>query len=138
MKIGIVTRKTEAKWAGDLAALYSFYEGLKEIGQDVVIGKTAEEVLDADFIFLSSTSNDMRENYRTVSKKGVRFGIVGFHIDQSQYCSTCYGFANFVGLCLAQKEGFSFYHIEQLLEDPGVIDLFSYEPPPLLKSTSLF
>ncbi len=133
MKIGIVTRKCELKWGGDLKALYTFYEGLKEIGQDAIIGKTVEELLDADFIFLSNTSFELKTDYAALKAHRKRFGIIGFHSDRLKYYSPCYGFANFVGLCLAQKEGFSFYRLEQLLEDPNVIELFSYSPPAMFE-----
>lgn len=133
MKIGIVTRKNEHKWGGDLTALYTFYEGLKQIGQDVMIGKTVEELLLADFIFLSNTSFDLKNDYDTVQKNKKRFGVIGFHSDRPKYYSTCYGFANFVGLCLAQEEESTFYRLEQLVENPEILQFFSYSPPPLFE-----
>ena len=133
MKIGFVTRKNAPKRGGDLTALYCFYEGLKEIGQDVIIGRSVEELLHADFVFLSNTSFDLKEDFATIQKYGKRFGVVGFHSDRPKYYNPCYGFANFVGLCLSQTEGFSFYRLEQLLEDPEIIQFFSYAPPPIFE-----
>lgn len=132
MKIGIVTRKTEPKWGGDLTALYSFYEGLREIGQDVIIGKTVEDVLSADFIFLSNTSFYLKGDYDIVTKNNKRFGVIGFHADRSKYYSPCYGLANFVTLCLEQQDQ-SFYRLEQLFENPDIIEFFSYAPPSLFE-----
>jgi glycosyltransferase involved in cell wall biosynthesis len=129
MKIGLVTRKSEAKWGGDLTALYTFYEGLKELGQEVIIGKTAEEVLAADFIFLSNTSLNLNPDFNIVTTHGKRYGIVCFHSDRTRYYSPCHAFANFVGLCLHQKE-IPFYSIEQLVENPNIIDPFSFTPSP--------
>lgn len=130
MKTALITRECEfEKWGGDLNALYSIYEGLKEIGQDVIIGRTLQEVLHADFIFLPSTVFDLREDCRTVCERGKRFGIVGFHPDYDKYYNTCHGFVHFVGLCLADR-GRAFFHIEQLVENPGILDVFSFSPPP--------
>ncbi len=131
MKIGIVTRKTEAKWGGDLAALYCFYEGLKEMGQPVSIAQTAAELHDADFIFLSNTSYDLKPDYATLQASKQRFGVIALHSDRPRYYSPCYAFAHFVGLCLI--EGHSFYHIEQLIDNPDILDFFPYFPPPLFE-----
>lgn len=133
MKIGFVTRKTAPKWGGDLTAIYSFYEGLKEIGQDVIIGRTVEEVLEADFIFLCNTSFDLSSDYALVQKSGKRFGIVAFHSDHQRYYSPCYAFAHFIGLCLTQQEEFSFYRLEQLIENPEILQFFPYFPPPMFE-----
>lgn len=132
MKIALVTRKNEAKWGGDLLALYSFYEGLQKIGQDVIIGPSVEEVIDADLIFLSNTSLKLKEDYQTLQNKGKRFGVVCFHSDRQKYYSPCYGFATFVGLCLAQQE-IPFFNLQQLWENPDIIHRFSYIPPPLFE-----
>lgn len=133
MKIGFVTRKNAATWGGDLAALYAFYEGLREIGADVVLGRTAEEIIDADFIFLSNTSLDLQEDYAAVCKARKRFGIIAFHADRSHFFGACYGFAHFVGLCLKQQKDFRFHRIEQLIENPNVIDAFPYLHSPLFE-----
>lgn len=133
MRIGIVTNSDDAQWSGAMAALTSFYEGLLEIGQDAVIGKKARALDDPDFIFLSNTSCDLREECAWIQKQGKRFGVIGFHADRSKYYSPCYGFANFVGLCLEQKGSMPFYRIDQLMENPDIIDFFSYEPPPLFE-----
>lgn len=131
MKIGIITRTNDQKWGGDLTALYSIYDGLKTIGEDVIIGRTVEEVLQADFIFLSNTSFDLTGDYQTVKKHGKRYGVIGFHSDRPKYYSPCYGFANFVGLCLEQ--GRNFYSLEQLFENPDIVEFFSYAPPPMFE-----
>jgi hypothetical protein len=133
MKIGIVTRKNEQKWGGDLTALYCFYEGLKQIGQEVFIAKSVEELLHTDLIFLSNTSFDLKPDHALCQSKQKRFGVIGFHSDRPKYYSTCYGFANFIGLCLAQDQGTSFYRLEQLLENPDILQFFSYSPPPLFE-----
>lgn len=132
MKIGIVTRKNEQKWGGDLAALYTIYEGLKAIDQDVIIGKTVEELQAADFIFLANTSFPLKEDLASIRKYKKRFGIIGFHGDRAQYYNPCYAFANFIGLCIEQQE-FPFYTIDQLIENPESIHFFSYAPPPLFE-----
>jgi glycosyltransferase involved in cell wall biosynthesis len=132
-KIGIVTRKSEAKWGGDLTALYAFYHGLKAIDQEVIIGATAEELLSADFIFLSNTSFDLKPDYAVLETHRKKFGIIGFHSDRPKYYSPCYAFAHFVGLCLAQNEHYAFYKLEQLFENPDIIDSFSYSPPSLFE-----
>jgi glycosyltransferase involved in cell wall biosynthesis len=131
LNIAFVTRKNESKWGGDLPALHSFYRGLKEIGQDSLIGPTVQDVLDADFIFLSNTSFNLKEEYETILRQKKRFGIIGFHADRTQYYSYCYGFMNYVGLCLAQE--FPFFDLDQLLNNPQIVQYFPYTPPPLFE-----
>ncbi len=127
-KIGIVTRKNETqKWGGDLTALYSIYDGLKELGQDVHLGRSAKDLSDMDFVFLSNTCLDLEEDYQAVLKTDQRWGIIGFHEDTLRYYSTCYAFANFIALCLAKH---SFFQLDQILSNPNTIDVFSYSPPP--------
>ncbi|MES2121811.1 MAG: hypothetical protein V4492_03410 [Chlamydiota bacterium] len=133
MRIGIVTNSHDSQWSGAMAALFSFYEGLLEIGQDAVIGKRACDLKDPDFIFLSNTSCDLRGESEWIEKKGKPFGVIAFHADRSKYYSPCYGFAHFVGLCMEQGKGPSFYTIDQLIENPDIIDFFSYAPPPLFE-----
>ncbi len=130
MRIGIVTNSHDSQWSGAMAALASFHKGLLEIGQDAVIGKRACDLPDPDFIFLSNTSCDLRGEAEWIEKRGKPFGVIAFHADRSKYYSPCYGFANFVGLCM---ESPSFYTIDQLIENPDIIDFFSYEPPPLFE-----
>jgi glycosyltransferase involved in cell wall biosynthesis len=133
VKIGILTRKNEHKWGGDLKALYGFYESLKEIGQDVIIAQTIEELAHVDFIFLSNSSSDLKEPYAYVKKIEKPYGLIPFHSDRDKYYSSCYGFAHFVGCCLHQSDNFAFYSLDQLLEDPDIIQFFPYAHPPLFE-----
>jgi glycosyltransferase involved in cell wall biosynthesis len=126
MKIGILTRKDEHKWGGDLKALYAIHESLKAVGQDVVIAKTVEELAHVDFIFLSNTSFVLKEPYEYVKKIGKPYGVIPFHCDRGKYYSSCYGFAHFVGSCLYQDNDLQFYHLDQLIEDPEIIQFFPY------------
>jgi glycosyltransferase involved in cell wall biosynthesis len=125
MKLGIVTRKDEKeKWGGDLKALYGIYEGLKEIGQDVVLVKTAEELKDADFVFLSNSVLDLREDFAAVKKSGRPFGVFCMHEDRVKYYGLCYGFAYYVGLCLHQIAS-----LDKLFQYPEVAQYFSRAIP---------
>ena len=133
MKIGLITRKSEHQWGGDLAALHTITRGLAAIGQEVLLGKTAEEVIDADFIFLHNTSYDLKPDYALLSQHNKPFGVIAVHADRSLYYSTCYAFAHFVGLCLEQDPHFPFYSLNQLIETPEILDLFPYSPPPLFE-----
>ncbi len=126
MKLGIVTRKDEKeKWGGDLKAIYSIHEGLKEIGQDVLLGKTAEELENVDFVLLSNICCDLKEDFVAIQKMHKSFGVICFHEDRDQYYGPCYGFAHYVGLCLHQPEQL----LEQLFENPEIVYYFSYQSP---------
>src|ERR1700722_14203923 len=109
MKVGILTRKDEHKWGGDLKALYSFYDALKDVDQDVIIAPTIEELAHADFIFLANTSFSLKEPYAYLKKIGKPYGVIPFHCDRDKYYSSCYGFAHFVGCCLYQPDALPFY-----------------------------
>ncbi len=134
MKLGIVTRKDEKeKWGGDLKALYGIYQGLKEIGQDVVLAKTAEELKDADFIFLSNSPLDLREDFAAVKKSGRPFGVFCMHEDRVKYYGLCYGFAYYIGLCLNH-----FACLDRLFQHPEVAQYFSCAiPEPILGNISI-
>jgi glycosyltransferase involved in cell wall biosynthesis len=128
MKLGIVTRKDEnEKWGGDLKALYGICEGLKEIGQEAALGRSAQELKDVDLIFLSSTALDLREEVEEIQKRGQPFGIICFHEDRDKYFGPCLGFAHYMGLCVNQTH--NFVSLEQLLDDPEIIHHFSYAQP---------
>ena len=129
MKIGIVTRPNENQWGGDLKALYSIKDGLVENGVEVKLGKTALDLNDCDFIFLSNTCLDQRENYRWLKNNGKKYGVIGFHEDFIKYFSKCIGFANYIkqNVTNQQINGFNF-NLSRLEEMPEIIDYFSVPP----------
>jgi len=129
MKIGIVTRPNENQWGGDLKALYSIKDGLIENDIDVELGRTALDLKDCDFIFLSNTCLDQRENYNWLKNNNKRYGVIGFHEDFIKYFSKCIGFTNYIkqNVTNQKNNGFDF-SLERLEEMPEIVDYFSVPP----------
>ena len=129
MKIGIVTRPNENQWGGDLRALYSIADGIKENNVEVKLGRTAIDLYDCDFIFLSNTCLDQRENYNWLKKHNKRYGIIGFHEDFIKYFSMSMGFSKYIMENVADKNynGFK-YDLKRLEETPEIGLYFSGAP----------
>src|SRR5438445_282087 len=121
MKIGIVNRKNVEKWGGGWLVQDRFFEGLKDIGQDVIMGSYTKEVLDADFILLSGSVLDLKEEYEVICAHHKSSGIMAFHEDYN-FFSTGWGFAYFIGLCLAGiEDNFPLFYLDRILEDPEIV-----------------
>jgi len=60
--IGIVTRENDSQWGGDLRALFTIRDGMKEMGLTVKTGQTAEHLKDCKFTFISNTCLDQTKN----------------------------------------------------------------------------
>jgi len=129
VKIGIVTRPSEEQWGGDLRALYTMRDGLRSLGHEVQTAPDAGRLLGCDFVFLSNTCLDQRQNHARLARAGRPFGVIGFHEDFIGYAPACFGFERYVESHLrgVRDGGFAFA-LERLLESPEIVHYFSGPP----------
>lgn len=125
MKIGIVTRPNEGQWGGDLKALYAIRDGLISIGHEVKTGPKAKDLLDCQFIFLSNTCHDQRDNALVCLHNKILYAVIGFHEDFLYYYPSCVGFFRYIkGIIdgeIIDKLPFS---LELLCKSPNIIKYF--------------
>jgi glycosyltransferase involved in cell wall biosynthesis len=128
--VGIVTRKDEQKWGGDLRALKSARDGLDAMGLDVRMAPEPSHLLDCDFIFLNNTCDDQRSNMRLLKEAGKPFGLIGFHEDFLAYYPKSMGFTEYISLCLQKldEDGIPL-RIEDLWENPEVFNYYNHGLP---------
>jgi hypothetical protein len=130
MRITIISRQdADNKWGGDLKVLSDLHEGLCALGVDAHFVPEFNPGDKADFVFLSSTSLDLRCYHNLFSLIGQRFGLIAFHEDCQKYFGPAFGLYHYVRAALKgeKDEGFSF-DVERLFEIPELI--FYYAIPP--------
>jgi glycosyltransferase involved in cell wall biosynthesis len=131
--IGIVTRVNENQWGGDLKALYTVRDGLRELGHNVVTGSTVNKVINCDQIILSNTCLDQSIPYETLKRNNKKYSIIGFHEDFIKYFGPCMGFAQYIANMIDNKREHTFeFTLDKVLENPEIIKYFA---PPPIKST---
>lgn len=129
-KLGMVTRKDEHQWGGDLRALGAAKDGLEQLGVDVQMARSAEELTDCDFVFLSNTCIDQRPNAETLIAHGVPYGLFGFHEDFQTYYPQSMGFVEYAAFCLqGHEENGVKYEIEALWDNPAVFNALNHPVP---------
>ena len=125
---GIVTRKNENQWGGDLKALYTIESGLKNLGYSVRLGQDAGELSACNFIFLSNTCLDQIASLKTISKTNTPYGIIGFHEDFLTYYLTSIGAVNTVKKLVDVGEN-SIVSLDRIRETPDLVRYFGTNPP---------
>lgn len=137
MKIGIVTRPNLENWGGDLKAIEVIATGLRQLGQDVFLGKTALDLIRCDIVLLTNTCYDQRTNYDTLQLFKIPYALLTFHEDFLQSYSPSLGLPHYVARCLgaglASDDGIP-CDIERLFETPEII----YYHGTLPKKNALF
>lgn len=123
MRIGIVTRQNENQWGGDLKALYSIRDGLDLNGHEVKTAPNPNDLLDCDFVFLSNTCLDQRENYKILKKNKIKYGVICFHEDFDFYLPKCLAFASYVINSLKGEQVRQIKSdLNQLFDNPQLIE----------------
>jgi hypothetical protein len=129
-KVGIATRQNDHQWGGDLRALRSARDGVEQMGIDVRMARTAAELTDCDFVFLSNTCMDQRANAKVLQDRDIPFGLFGFHEDFQFYYPQSMGFSDYISMCLQglDTKGLKL-RMEDLWENPNIFNYFNHEVP---------
>ena len=131
--VGIVTRVNEGQWGGDLKALYTIRDGLRELGHNVVTGSTVDRIMDCDQVLLSNTCLDQSSAYTTLKQNNKNYSIIGFHEDFIKYFGPCMGFCQYIANMLENKQEHTFkFTLDKILENPEIVKYFAPAP---IKST---
>ena len=94
MNFGFCVRESPHH-GGDLVALNSLQDGLRELGHRVFIGPDALSVIKSDYIVITNTCLDQSDNFPALKENSKRWGIVTFHEDFVKYLPTSEGFVNY-------------------------------------------
>lgn len=139
LQVGIVTRCDEHQWGGDLRALHSAKQGLEQLGVRTRMAQTSAQLTGCDFVFLSNTCIDQRQNAEVLLEAHIPFGLFGFHEDFPAYYPQSMGFTEYISLCLqGSSENGTRLQIEDLWEDPEVFRRYNHEiPNNILHNTSV-
>lgn len=129
MHIGIAIRENHTIWGGDLKIAYALSKGLQALGCTVQVSSTVLTLLDADFIFLTNSTRDLRAASELLQLYQKPYGVLCFHEDTIQYATACFGFAQYVEKCV---EGYSEngipFTLERLLRTPHIVHYFGFLP----------
>ncbi len=126
LKIGLIARPNAGIWGGDFQALAQLKEGLTQLGQKVVMGESAYDVIEADVAILSNTTIDQRENMDVLLRNQIPYLYLCIHEDAIQYYPASQGLAYYIRKCVEgeSERGISFT-LERLWDNPEVIFYFS-------------
>jgi len=128
--IGIVTRKNEGQWGGDLRALFTIRDGLQQLGMSVKTAKTAADLRECEFTFLSNTCLDQTDNIKTLRHDRRSYGLIGFHEDFLTYYGRMMGFTRTVNAIVENPHSHQL-SIQSLIDNPDIIGYFAQSPPTL-------
>ena len=129
MNFGFCVRDTPHH-GGDLVAINSVKEGLRELGHRVFTGPDASSVIKSDYIFITNTCLDQHHNLPALQKHSKRWGVITFHEDFFKYMPTMEGFVNYAhkafnGGKWSKEEDFHRFAIEYLDEGADITQMFS-------------
>ncbi|MCX6990567.1 MAG: hypothetical protein NTX49_05850 [Chlamydiae bacterium] len=130
MKISLVSRTNQhSKWGGDLKALQSLLMGIKSLGDEAEIVASCYDLDSTDFVFLTNTCLDLRDDQKILELRGLPYGLIGFHEDTIQYFGPSIGFFEYIRKCLYNEtdDGISF-SLEALEENPHLIHYYGLPP----------
>lgn len=128
MNITIVTRPTQALWGGDLKALQSIKDGLQQLHHQVTFAPIASDIpLDTDFILLTNTCLDLRDNYQWLKQNNKKYGIICFHEDFDRYLRYSYGMHTYLENSLRFDSRKTLEScLQRLIDNPELIRLHSH------------
>ena len=129
--IGIVTRENDSQWGGDLRALFTIRDGMKELGLSVKTGQTANHLRDCRFTFISNTCLDQTKNIEALRSDKRSYGLIGFHEDFLTYFSKMMGFTRAVKAIVENPDSQQL-NIDVLESVPDIIGYF-IQPPPTIQ-----
>ncbi len=109
----------ETKWGGDLAVIHQLVNGLRTLGHESLLATSPFEAPDADFVFVSITLFDHRQQLDEIAVLDIPFGVLGFHEDLQQSYYPAMGFHDYIWHCLEGTES-----IEELYVRPHIIYYF--------------
>ncbi len=130
MKISFITRPNEkTKWGGDLKTIHAIRDGLRALGCAVHLAPSVMDLPASDFVFLTNTCLDLRNDRKIVQLQGMPYGVIGFHEDTIKFFGPAFGFYHYVRSCLdgAVDDGVDF-SIEALFENPHLIHYYAMPP----------
>jgi glycosyltransferase involved in cell wall biosynthesis len=122
LTIGVVTRKDDFIWGGDLRALYSVIEGLRRQQVNVVTAKSVEELPACTMAFISNTCDDRRPEMNALKKRNLPYALIGFHEDFVSYYPVSMGFNEYISMILQGLEDNGHVpRVDDLFENPEVV-----------------
>jgi len=134
MNFGFSIRENK-EHGGDLVALNSLMDGLKELGHRVFTGPNATSLIKSDYIFLTNLCQYQLHQYHgtPLEEKKKPFGLITFQEDFGTYYPMMMNFLNYLVLCekacgprLAptRDEGGILWDIDHLFEAPEILTTF--------------
>lgn len=128
MKLAFLIHTFEGVTAiGDLITLKTIKQGLEELGHEVIITESTDQVVDVDFVFLANTCHDLTSYYHALRLIQKPYGLIGFHEDYIKYFGASRGFYHYITNNLFDQPHDT-YSIEKLLENPDIIYYLATQP----------
>ena len=130
MKISLLSRTNQhTKWGGDLKALTSLRAGLESLGAQAEIVASCYDIGTTDFVFLTNTCLDLRNDQKILELRGLSYGVIPFYEDATQFFSPSIGFFEYLRRCLYNEteDGITF-SLEALEENPHLINYYGLPP----------
>lgn len=133
MKITVFTRYNEQdKWGGDLRALYTMAQGMRQLGCEVDVISDFSQFTASDMLFLSNSCLSLMEHYRVLSLLRQPYSLIGFHEDRIKYEGVSYGLFHYIRGCLDNACDPQYpdvlFSLEALLEKPHLIHYYTILP----------
>ncbi len=128
MKLAFLIHTFEGVTAsGDIISLKTIKQGLEELGHEVTMTDSPDQVIDADFVFLANTCHDLTSYYHVIKLIQKPYGLIGFHEDYIKYFGPSRGFYHYITNNLFDQPHDT-YSIEKLLENPDIIYYLATQP----------
>lgn len=130
MKISLISRTNHhTKWGGDVKTLESLCEGFLSLGHDANIVGSAYELTNPDFVFLSNTGVDLRDDQKILDFQNMPYGLIAFHEDTIQFFGPSIGFYQYIRNCMDEVlDGGVEFSLEALYENPHLIHYYGLPP----------